>query len=115
MSGLGLAAVPAALGKVPRWAWYAIGAILLLVAFYAALHAYGNSRYKAGKADADAAWQAASDKLIQKAQDAGTKADKAAAVRQADFAAKQEDERKRIEQAQQTGASPFDVLFGNAS
>jgi hypothetical protein len=110
MSGA-IAAVPLFLGKLPRWAWFAIGGVLLLVAFYLALNAYGNSRYKAGKADADAAWIAASDKLIQKAQSAGTKADKAAAARQADFAAKQEDEKERIDAAQAKGSSPFDVLF----
>lgn len=108
-------AVPAALKALPKWVWVVAGAALVLVAFYIALNAYGNARYNAGKKDADAAWQAASDKLIQKAANAGTKASEAAAARQADFAAKQEDERKRIDAAQQQGASPFDVLFGNGS
>lgn len=109
----GLAGARALMGGVPRWAWIAIGALLLLAAIYMLLDAYGDSRYDKGKADADAAWQAASDKLIAKAQEAATKADKAAAARQADFAAKQEDEKERIEAAVAEGGSPLDVLFGS--
>lgn len=105
-------ALPAALSRVPKWAWIALGAVLLLAAFYFALDAYGDSRYREGKKDADAAWQAASDKLIQKSQDAGTKADKAAATRQADFAAKQEAEKEKIDAVLEEGGSPLDVLFG---
>jgi len=91
------------------------GTLLVLAAFYIALTAYGHARYKQGKADADAAWIAASNKLIQQAQSSASKADKAAAARQADFAAKQEDERKRIDAAQKQGDSPLDVLFGNSA
>jgi hypothetical protein len=103
------------LGGLPRWAWYVIGGALLLLAFYLALDVYGDSRYDAGKKDEAAAWKAASDKLISKAQNAATKADKAAAANAADFAAKQEDERNRIDAANQNGASPLDVLFGNSA
>jgi hypothetical protein len=89
--------------------------LLILAAFYIALDAYGDSRYDAGKAQADAEWKAASDKLVQKAQDAGTKADKAAAGRAADYAAKVEDEKERIDAAKEDGSSPMDVLFGAGS
>jgi hypothetical protein len=99
---------------IPSWAWAVIGAVMLLVAFYFALDAYGDSRYDAGKKDADAAWIAASDKLVKKAQDAGTKADKAAAGRMADQAAKVEDEKEKIDAAKADGSSPFDVLFPSA-
>lgn len=104
--------MPAFLGLMPKWAWVLIGAALLMAAFYFALDAYGDSRYREGKSDADKAWQAASDKLIQDAAKAGAKADKNAGARAADFAAKQEDERVAIEQATENGASPLDVLFG---
>lgn len=87
---------------------------LIIGAFYLLLDAYGDSRYREGKKDANAAWQAASDKLIEKSQAAGTKADKAAAARQADFVAKQEDEKERIEHALDDGSSPLDVLFSAA-
>lgn len=100
------------LAAVPKWAWVAAGTVLLAVAFYLTLNAYGNSRYKSGKADADAAWQAASDKLIDQAAASGKKADTAAAAREADFAARVEDERERIEDATANGQSAFDVLFG---
>lgn len=108
-------AVPAIIKRIPAWAWIGLGAVLLLAAFYFALHAYGNARYDAGKKDADAAWIEASNKLIAKSQAAGTKADKAAAVRQADFAAKQEDEKEKIDAAVDEGSSPLDVLFGTDS
>lgn len=108
-------AVPAFLSAVPKWLWFALGAVLLLVAFYIALDAYGDARYDKGKADADAAWIEASNKLIAKSQAAGTKADKAAAARQADFAAKQEDEKEKIDEAVAEGSSPLDVLFGTDS
>lgn len=91
-----------------------VGFLLIFAAFYLLLHAYGNERYKAGKADADKAWIAASDKLIQKSQNAGTKASTAAAARQADFAAKVEDEKERIDAANAEGSSPFDVLFNGS-
>lgn len=105
-------AIPAIVKRVPRWAWIALGAVLLLVVFYIALDAYGDARYDKGKADADAAWIEAGNRLIAKSQKAGTKADKAAAAREADFAAKQEHEKERIDEAVAEGDSPFDVLFG---
>lgn len=111
----GLAGVRAAAAVMPRWAWFVIGGALLLLAFYWALDSYGDARYDKGKADADAAWQAASDKLIAKSQNAAGKADKAAAAREADFAAKVETEKERIDAAKAEGSSPFDVLFGPAS
>lgn len=98
---------------LPRWAWFALGAVVLVFAFYAILDRYGDSKYREGKAKADAEWQAASDRLIEKSLKAGTEADRKAAARGADFAAKVDDERKRIDQAVKDGGSPFDVIFGN--
>lgn len=98
---------------LPRWGIYALAALLLVTAFVAERHAYGNRRFNAGEDHADAQWKKASDKLIKKSANAGTKADKAAAARQADFAAKQEDERERIDAAVEHGSSPLDVLFGS--
>ena len=96
---------------IPRWGWIALGGALGVLLLILALHAYGNSRYKAGKADADAAWIAASNKLVEKAQNSETKAGQAQAARAADFAAQQEAEKKAIEAAQQNGTSPFDAIF----
>lgn len=86
--------------------------LLILAAFYLALDAYGDSRYREGKADSDAAWQAASAKLVDKAHETAGKADVAAAARAEDFAAKQEEEKQRIDAAVKDGSSPFDVMFG---
>lgn len=103
------------LKRVPGWLWVVIGAALLLGAFYLALDAYGDSRFDAGKAEADAAWQKASDDLLKKAANAKTEADKNALARQADYAAKVKDEKERIDAATKDGSSPMDVLFGPGS
>lgn len=99
-------------GRVAKLIAYVAIPLLILAIAYMLLDAYGDSRYREGKKDADAAWQAASDKLIQKAAKAGAKADKAAAARAADYAAKVEDEKERIDAAVENGSSPFDELFG---
>lgn len=88
--------------------------LLILGAFYLALDAYGDSRYREGEAHADEAWKDASDKLVEDAARAGAKADKNAAGRAADFAAKQEDEKERIDAAIEHGTSPLDAIFGAA-
>ena len=97
---------------LPRWAWYAIGAALLVVAILAERTAFGNRRFNAGEAHADAAWQKASDELLRKAANARTAADKEAAARDAEYAARVKDERARLEKAEAEGTSPFDVIFG---
>lgn len=102
------------LGLMPKWAWALVGGVLLLLAFYIALDRYGDARYDAGKEAADKAWQAASDKLIEDAARAATKADRNAAGRAADFAAKQESEKERIDHAVKHGTSPLDAIFGAA-
>lgn len=96
---------------IPRWAWFAIGGALLLLAFYLTLHAYGHAQYNAGKAAADAEWKAASEKLVDKAHKTGAKADVEAAARASDYAAKVQDEKEKIDRATEEGSSPFDVLF----
>lgn len=85
--------------------------LLILAALWFALDSYGDSRYADGHADADKEWREASERLIEKSQAAGTKADKAAAARHADFAAKQEDEKEAIHAALEEGSSPLDALF----
>lgn len=105
-------AIGAALKRVPSWAWIAIAVVLLFVAWRVERDRYGDKREREGVEETDAKWKAASDKLIADAQAAGTKADKAAAARAADYAAKVEDERERIADAQAEGRSPFDEMFG---
>ncbi len=104
-----------ALPSLPRWAWLAIGGLVLLVVFYVMLDRYGDSRFEAGKAQADAEWKAASERLVEKAHKSAAEADVAAAARAEDYAAKVADEQERIENAVEQGASPMDVLFGSSS
>lgn len=97
---------------LPRWAWFAIGGLVLLLAFYLALDAYGDSRFDAGKAKADAEWAEAEKRLLKQAAEAGTEADRKAAARAVEYAAKVQDEKERLDQAEAEGSSPLDVLFG---
>lgn len=97
---------------LPRWGIYALSALLLVAALYFALDRYGDARFREGEAHADAQWQKASDKLIEDAARAATKADKNAAGRAADFAAKQESEKEKIDAAVAHGTSPLDAIFG---
>jgi len=99
--------------KLPRWAWYALGALVLLAAFWFALDQYGDKRFAQGEAKANAAWQAASDKLLDKAANAKTEADKKANARAAEYAAAVETEKEKIDAATANGGSAFDVMFGN--
>ncbi len=101
-----------ALAFMPRWAWFLVGGLVLFVIFYIALDSYGDSRFDAGKAQADAEWKAASAKLVEKAHKSAAKADVAAAARVEDYAAKVEDEKEKIDAAIADGSSPFDVMFG---
>ena len=97
---------------LPRWAWFAIGGVLLLVAFYIVLDAYGDSRFDAGKDKADAEWKAAEAELLEKAANSRNEADKKAASRAAEHVAKVQDEKEKIDAAVKEGSSPIDVLFG---
>lgn len=104
--------LPFPIPALPKWAWYAIGIALAALALWLLLDAYGDSRYREGKKDEAAAWQAASDKLLAKAAEAETEADKRDAARAADYAAEVAEEKERIDHAIQEGSSPMDVLFG---
>lgn len=104
--------LPFALPALPRWAWFIIGGALLILAFYLALDAYGDSRYEAGEKAADAKWEEAERRLLKQAAQAGSEADKKAAARAVEFAAKVEEEKARLDQAAAEGSSPLDVLFG---
>lgn len=97
---------------LPRWAWFAIGGLVLLLAFYFALTAYGNSRYREGVSDTDAKWEAASAKLKEQAAQSATKADDAAADRLGKFVEQATEDEKAVEDAKVNGNSPLDALFG---
>jgi hypothetical protein len=85
--------------------------LLALAAFYFALDAYGDSRYKAGVTDTDVAWKAASVKLEKQSEHSAATADKAADQRTANFAAKLASEKEKIDATVSNGGDPIDVLF----
>ena len=85
--------------------------LLAILLAFAALNAYGNSRYDAGRADEVAAWQAAQDKLLQQAAEAADEAGQDHLSRAVDYAQTLQYEKEEIDAAIDSGASPFDVLF----
>lgn len=100
--------------RVAKLVAYVALPLLLLAAFYMLLDFYGDSRFREGKAAEKAAWEEAERKLLKKAGEAATKADKQAAARAAEHAATVADERKKIDAAVKEGSSPLDALFGAA-
>ena len=91
---------------------YALLPILILVAFYMALNAYGDARFDAGKTQADREWQAAADLVEAQSQGAADAANVPADQRAADWAARVEQEKALLNETITDGGDPFDVLFG---
>lgn len=90
---------------------YVVLPLLVLAAFYFALDAYGDSRFREGRAAENAAWKEAQDNLLAKAAKSSAKADREAIAAQMDQAAKVEEEKEKVDDAIANGTSPFDVLF----
>jgi len=85
--------------------------LLILFAFWLALDAYGDSRFREGRAAENAAWKAAEDKLLEQAAESSSVADRQALARQLEHSAQVEEEKDLIDDAIANGASPLDVLF----
>lgn len=85
--------------------------LLLILGAGLALDSWGDSRYRAGRADEQAVWKAASDKLIQQAATSGDAATRKEAARLLDHAAQVEHEKEKIDAAIENGTSPVDALF----
>lgn len=90
---------------------YVVLPLALIAAAALALDAWGDGRYRAGKADEAAAWKAANDQLIAKAATAGDIATRNEVPRLVEHAAQVEHEKGLIDAAIQNGASPVDALF----
>ncbi len=86
--------------------------LLAILVFYLALDAYGDARYDAGVVETDTKWEEASNKLVDEAAVAADSADAIAEIRAADYAVAVATEKEKLDEAQQTGSSPLDVLFG---
>jgi hypothetical protein len=83
-----------------------------LIALLIAIWAWGNSRYNAGEADADAKWEEAGQRLQEQADQSAAAADKESAQRAADEFERVQDEKEKLDAATESGSSPLDVLFG---
>jgi hypothetical protein len=86
--------------------------LLLLALLWWRVDAWGDRRYDAGVEATDARWQKASDQLKAEAARSATQADDAAAQRFEERAEQVRDEQERLDEAERTGSSPLDVLFG---
>jgi hypothetical protein len=82
---------------------------LVVLGFYLALDAYGDSRFRAGVEKTDAAWKKANDKLVAQAASSATAADKQSTARAITYAAQAEEEKEKIDDAIQNGTSPDGV------
>jgi hypothetical protein len=90
-----------------------VGVPLLVILFlWWRIDAYGDRRFDAGANQADARWQEASNRLQAEAANSATRADDAAANRLEQFQNQVADERQALDEANRTGTSPLDVLFG---
>lgn len=97
--------------RAGAWAIVIIATLLLLVGGVLAVDAWGDSRFRAGEQLEKDKWEAASNKLLAEANEARTEAEKNAAAAALDFAARQQIERDRINDAIENGSSPVDALF----
>ncbi len=89
--------------------------VVVLVAFYLLLDAYGDSRFRAGEQATDARWKEAAWKLEAQAAAAASTATAASVARVMDYNAKVADDKERLDAAAVDGSSPLDVLFGNSA
>lgn len=86
------------------------GGLLALLAL--ALLIFGHVKYHDGEKASDLKWKTASAALQMKAVQAGAAADTGAAQRQATHDQQVAQEKEKIDEAEQNGSSPMDVLFG---
>lgn len=105
-------AIPAPPFTIPwKWIGVAVAALVIVSTVFFSIQAYGNSRFEAGEAKADAAWAAAADKLEEESKASATAADVPAIERQIEYNEKLAEEKDKIDEASETGGSVFDVMF----
>jgi hypothetical protein len=100
---------------IPFWLKI-VGPIVLLLAVFGGIKAWGNSKYnageKAGIEATDAKWEAASAKLKEDAAKSATKADDAAVKRLEEHVEQANEDQEKVDEAVRNGTSPLDALFG---
>lgn len=85
--------------------------LLIALGIYLWINAYGDRRFQEGVTATDAKWEEASDRLREDAANSATRADDAAANRLEEYEDQVSEERNRLDEAEQNGSSPLDVLF----
>lgn len=75
---------------------------------------FGHIKYRDGEKASDQKWEAASAALQLKATKSAAAADVGAMQRQATHDVQVAQEKEQIDEAEQNGSSPMDVLFGAA-
>jgi hypothetical protein len=99
---------------IPFWLKI-VGPLVLLALVFGGLAAWGNGKFRAGKAEGveqtDKKWEEATAKLRQQATQSASRADDLAVKRLEEFEAQAEDEQAAVDKAVEEGRSPFDALF----
>lgn len=101
---------------IPFWLKI-VGPIAALALLIGGVMAWGHSKYtaghKAGVAETDAAYKAASDKMKADAAASASKADDKAVARLEDYQTQAKDDQVAVDKAKEEGRSPLDAIFGN--
>ncbi len=87
--------------------------VLIALALIAAAWWLRRDAYNDGQRDTNAEWQAASERLKREAAASASRADDAAALRVEEHVEQVQAEKEKLDEAQRTGSSPLDVLFGS--
>lgn len=80
--------------------------------FYWWLDSYGDRRYDEGVQATDQKWEEARERLKKQAEASATRADDLALNRLNDHVNDVAAEQEALDEAERTGSSPIDVLFG---
>jgi hypothetical protein len=90
-----------------------VGLIIVIAAFWLAMHFYGVHRYNEGVSAEDAKWATAVAQLKSDASNAANNADANAAANLANFVQQHSADENAVNAAEANGSSPLDALFGN--
>jgi hypothetical protein len=103
---------PFLLRLMPIKSWLILGGVVLLIlALWLALVAYGNARFNAGAKHEEAKWLEASAALAAEAKKSADRATRREALRIEEHAAKVAAEKEKLDAAAADGTSPLDALF----
>lgn len=101
-------------GKFRKPLLIGLAVLVAVMIVWRLLVAFGDARYKQGRADNELAWRVAESKLHEQEAAARTSADRAASARNSAHAELVAKEKEQLNDALREGYSPIDVLFGHA-